>query len=1320
MKSALTLALAAMVAGSAVGQQRSAHGYVGSNRRAVTPTESSATHSIIRTDVHPLGTPTRSHLHQVSTAMPQPRRAAAPLRVLGDGTTIYGSLIYSTDWSGTSGNYGLYSFEASAYSKPTLVKDFNVDANGGGCYGNGKYYFNSYVYTDEMGYTFSTFYTHDLATGETTHVINSFMQENFDQSQIIHDMTFDPTTGTIFAAGYIKEVIEEGIIEKFYPSISTVDPSTGLVTPIARTPQFIAVACNRSGDLYGISKGMGSALYRINKETGSVTEIGPTGLEPDYVQSATFDPVTDRLYWTACLSNGRTGLYEVNITTGAASKIYDFGANEEFAGIYVPDPSVADGAPAAASGLAAHFANGAASGSFTFYAPTTTYGGAALTSNVTVTAKIDGAEAFSAEVAPGALVTVDATLEEGVHNFTVTAANAAGSGVRVGLSTYVGIDAPAEVGNLTVTADKDDNAVISWTAPTRGRNDGYLDASQLNYTVIRQPEGLVVARELTATTFTDNLTTATGRHYYTVVPYCDFREGLAADTGWGLFGVGTSVPCHFGFDTRDDYDLFTVIDANNDFDAQYNWGSWLYALDFKYSNVDGNGAAIYGYSPENDADDWLITPAFLTEAGKKYRLTFDMWTRGQSEILTVTAGTRNTIDAQSAIIPTTTYNHKERQTFTTEFTAETTGNYYVGFHITSSKKSWYLLVDDIKIDEVPNDAAPAAVADAVVTPAAEGALQATVSFTAPTTTVSGATLSSLSVIAIYRGNDPDQVAVFQGPTPGQRYEWVDNYPVNGINTYRIVAYNDAIEAGAKAECSAWVGVDEPMVVEDVVFTAEGNHPCLTWCPPTDGVHGGYINPDALYYVILRNDGQNFRTAVGENMFTDTSIDGSDKQHYLRYAIWAVSTAGSSDYVLTDDQVFGDPYTTEFAESFTDQTVSTDPWTLHIVKGKNQLWGLYSMGYSPYCSPVDGDGGLATFSSSEATMGDACRMITPKYDLSGFGVPLLSFYFYHCPSEDALYGEDPYQDRLIPEVMLPDGSFVALSEPIYVDDPTAYEGWYQYTLDLTPYKNQPWVRFSFHGIADYENDVNIDLIELTDAITYDLEVYTFNGPARIKAGKEAFYAATVHNVGIYAAESYSVVLLRNGEEISRQAGRYLAPDGFASYEFCVSSTLDDEGKTHRYSVKIEYADDVNLSNNTSGEVLTTYTAPDVPQVHTLTGSANGSNVLLSWDAANALRVADSFEDYTAFSIDNIGDYTLVDGDKGYTYGFADIYFEHSGEPCAYMVFNPGSLGLTMLPEARANTGEQVLAAFSSVDASGSAIQNDDWLISPRIFGGQTIT
>ena len=93
-------------------------------------------------------------------------------------------------------------------------------------------------------------------------------------------MAYDPTTGQIFVISYLKKVIVEGALSKFVPAISTIDPVTAMVTPIAETPQMAAIAINQAGELYGVSMGADSKLYRINKTSGECTEIGRQDLSP--------------------------------------------------------------------------------------------------------------------------------------------------------------------------------------------------------------------------------------------------------------------------------------------------------------------------------------------------------------------------------------------------------------------------------------------------------------------------------------------------------------------------------------------------------------------------------------------------------------------------------------------------------------------------------------------------------------------------------------------------------------------------------------------------------------------------------------------------------------------------------------------------------------------------------------------------------------------------------------------------------------------------------------------------------------------------------
>ncbi len=1287
------------------------------------PAPRQGNHSRAGQPVFSLGQHKGGTLHEATVPL---RQQQAPTRVPGDGTLIYGSMIYSSAWVG-SPSYGIYSFPAAAYVKPTLVVPVEAyDANGGATYAGNMYYWNSYVYTDEMGYTFSTFCKYDFTTGTMSKVIHGMLDSDFNQSQITNDLAYDPTTGLIYALSYIEQPLDdEGLITKYYPSLSLVDHDTGFVTPLARIPAMIALAFNHSGELYAISKGQDARLYRVNKETGDCTEIGSTGLNTNYVQSMAFDPVTDRLYWAAVETSGATGLYEVDVTTGNASLTTQFGANEEYAGLYIPNPEVAPEAPAKADNFTATFVADSHTGIVSLNAPTLNYGGTRLSGNMTVTISVDGTERLSKSVAPGEKVELEVTLDEGIHNFTTTVANAAGNGPRLGLSKYVGLDAPAPVTNLKVTKNAAGEAVISWTAPTTGRNDGYVDPAKVRYRVVRFPGIDIIADGISATTVTDPVNVAADNYYYQVTALCDGREGLPAETSPMVLGQGTSLPCKFDFATEEQFKLFTVIDANNDWDAQYHWGGWMYAPSFTYT-ADEGPAAVYGYSPEGPADDWLITPSFKVQQGKKYRLTYTMWTRGQEEKLEVTAGAQNDIASQSVITPMASYKHKERKVFTQDFTATATGNYHVGFHITSAKKQYYLFITDIMIDEVPDDTAPAAVGSLKAEAGARGDMSATITLTAPTTSMAGTALTVLDRIDIYRGNSVTPCHTFTAPRPGETLTWTDTDPQHGFNTYRVVATAGG-KAGAKSEATVFVGYDLPVAPADVKVTVTGDsQPVITWTAPTEGINGGYVNPDELTYAIYRlgDESALLSARVKGTSFTDADLDGNRMQYYVGYEVVPVSAAGQGDYAVTDMIVFGKPYEGVFRESFADMSVSSNPWLMYRIKGNQNLWGIFSAGSSPACSPADGDGGLVTFQSTMGRPGDEGRLVSPKLSVATLKSPVLSFYVYLNASEEALYGDELFQDRLIPEVILPDESVIALGEPILVDN-TLGSGWLKYSYDLTDLKGEDYFKLSFHGIADYGQDINLDLIRITNLINNDMRLYSFTGPSAVRAGQSGTYSATVYNGGAQAAAGYTVALYSNGTKIAQQQGSCQSGE-YATYEFTVPYSTEQENRSFSLQAVVEWDDDEIPSNNGSELVTTRVTAPVLPEIKTLEGAVEGdNNIRLAWDEPSALRVNDSFEDYTAFGISNIGDYTLVDADKGFTYGFSDIYFPNTGQAQSFMVFNPVSLGIVMksplFPDAfDPHTGNQVLACFQAVDATtGQSLKNDDWIISPEVFGGQTV-
>ncbi len=105
-----------------------------------------------------------------------------------------------------------------------------------------------------------------------------------------------------------------------------------------------------------------------------------------------------------------------------------------------------------------------------------------------------------------------------------------------------------------------------------------------------------------------------------------------------------------------------------------------------------------------------------------------------------------------------------------------------------------------------------------------------------------------------------------------------------------------------------------------------------------------------------------------------------------------------------------------------------------------------------------------------------------------------------------------------------------------------------------------------------------------------------------------------------------------------------------------------------------------------------------------------NVVLSWDKTPRYRNAffDDFESYTPFSTESVGNWTLVDGDRMWTYANNSMDYPHEGERLAGMVYNPKK---TNPADAELGNGSEQCFAFFSGNIS--SLSNNDWLISPSL-------
>lgn len=230
-----------------------------------------------------------------------------------------------------------------------------------------------------------------------------------------------------------------------------------------------------------------------------------------------------------------------------------------------------------------------------------------------------------------------------------------------------------------------------------------------------------------------------------------------------------AVPYQNSFDSADEWEWFTVIDANGD------EKTWRHDTDM----------AVYSYNEESAADDWLISPAIVLEAGKTYSFGMKTLCSSAAFVERVEVKLGNALDAESmtqtVIEPTDVDWEDEAQELTNRFvTVSETGTYYFGIHAISDKDRATLKVDEVSVLETLLGA-PAAVTDLNATPDAEKPV-VTLAFTTPVNNLAGEALSGNMSVDIMRNGD--LIKTFEDVAPGTAMTYVDEDPALTSGNYR--------------------------------------------------------------------------------------------------------------------------------------------------------------------------------------------------------------------------------------------------------------------------------------------------------------------------------------------------------------------------------------------------------------------------------------------------------------------------------------------------------------------------------------------------------
>lgn len=1210
--------------------------------------------------------PSATELKKVT---PNKNISRAPLAVTESGATLFGNLIYSSDWEDSS-QTGFYNINPNTGEYTTIAT--NEMLAGAGTVVDGIGYI-SYGESDWWGSILSLYtIVYDVENGE---IIEAIEHDPEDYTSYAINMAYNYVDKTIYAITYNEDAS--------LCRLSTFDRTNYTYSMIADFPaeyDIFAMTFDPNGTLYLILAD--GVVYEADPETGAIIgEVANTGFSPRYMQSACWSPVDNQILWAAS-NDDESYILAIDVATGTTETLCTFNYYEEWTSLYTTDPIAGENAPAEPLIVVTLDSPSALTGTIMAVAPTATLAGNTLSeTGLSFVVELNGEEIYNAAATPGQMVTLTPTFAEGNNTVRAYAINDDGKGAIATYKLFAGEDTPKPVTNLEVSIDDSGLATLTWVAPTEGANGGYLNTASLTYTVERLGE--VVATGLTNTTYTDQLPDGMAAYEWAVYAVAGEKTSAPTFTDRVIFGDAIVLPYEHAFDNEGCLDLYTVVDNNLD------EKTWTFSA--------SNTAIQYSYNSNNDADDYAMTPPLQLTNEKmiNVEVTSLCYSLSYPEKIEITLGTSTDPATHTTVlIPATVVDWNAPQALSANFSVEEAGTYYIGIHAVSDADMFYLLVKDIKVKESASFGAPKAVEN----------VTATLAFTAPTESFGGDALTEDVTVTVYRGEELIGTTTL---APGAAGSITDDNAAQGNNEYSLVTSNSEGE-GDVYKISCFCGVDIPTQVTNIKFTtAEDNQSTvMSWDAPTTGAQGGYVNVEELVYTIYvpTPDGYNIEP-IGET--TELSYTITVEETTLTgysYYVSAKNDAGESG-AFGGSVVLGKPYALPFVEQLTSTSLANGPWYLYSEEDSYAEWGIGAT-MENYNLPevvTAPDGGMMVCYDSWEYAGGSCGLKSPKMSLAGATAPTLYFSMYH-------YATAADDNELKVSVTTNDNTY----EEIFakkVNDIDEY-GWVEYQVSLNEYKDAGWIAMMFDANITPEGFVFIDYVIVENASENDVMVKSVNVPSNVVMGEEAEITASILNKGTNAA-SYEVTFFVGEEELTTVTGSDLANNEVAEHTAKFTPKAEHIGIVDVKAVvtMTGATDEVEANNEATAKL--NVKQPELPVVIDLTGEGE-STVTLTWSApiVSAEAIVDDMEKYESFIIDNIGDYINVDGDQAETYLINGSDFPQQGGTKAWQVWAPSEASITA-DLWQPYSGNKCLVAWSTVTGSGPA---DDWLISPEIVGG----
>ena len=604
---------------------------------------------------------------------------------------------------------GVYTFDVSSdtLDNVQIVAPLSVGHIMGATMVDNVYYYIDYTQNTE-GHKSHGFYSFDLETKNVKKVGDYHDQQ---QGPAASHFAWNAQTQTMYALNSVQS--GNGLVKIDLTNGDLIPVCTFSYDRLTEKDQqwdksfhtLISIAINYDGDMYGVS--YSGALYKVNPVTGLCSFIGELDYNPDqaYMYNNNclfFDNETGKLYFRFFTFYGKKyELSEIDLKTAHVTHIatlpYEADASGMisksfgFDGIVMPYVPAEASAPQKVQNLKlTRGEQGELTAKLEWDNPSKTYGrGGTLEDLDSIIIYRDGVEVhrIANPVIGGHETWTDNLPERGYYTYKFVPVNDLGYGDRSSISAYIGAGDPMNVGDLKAEAEAN-YANITWTAPTEGKFNSWINTTDLSYDVWRMPGNVKLVEKSKETSFTDTTLPVMGKYHYNVIAYAGGYQSDSISTEEIIAGPAYQAP-----DTLlTDYANFMLW---NNIDADGSTTTWTWQAADLYGQFGGATDSYYyeEYAPQN----WLISPRIRMEKDKHYKITFETKTGSDKvqELLAIGFGQGAEISNQDSIYQFA-LTEKEALTLRVNLpVVENTGDYNFSFVHRTLYKNYNIAIKNV-------------------------------------------------------------------------------------------------------------------------------------------------------------------------------------------------------------------------------------------------------------------------------------------------------------------------------------------------------------------------------------------------------------------------------------------------------------------------------------------------------------------------------------------------------------------------------------------------------------------------------------------------